>query len=210
MRAVLLYAGYQETLSEDAAAAVWTDRRFGPSDTQAEDTMTIQARFSEHDPRLYSLNRDLAHNFASIMEEVVKSLSTKRWPALAEYLEASKIGDRELADAVNALCHFIASQSSIKGESMAWGLARCNFLEQPTAAKVAVMATLGQIVLGVHWAGVKEATLGGKGPAMTYQQLRWHGAMMVKLMRLPRWRRRLYKWWRRVRLALRRLRGGGE
>lgn len=165
--------------------------------------MGMQARMSQADERLYSPNRDVAHNFEYVIQEVAKKVEEGRWDYLADLAKREGVTDDDLGAVCAALCKFVTVQLDYKRESMAQCLARCGFLELKPAARAAVMATLGTVILGMHWAGVRESTLGGKGPALTYKQLRWHGRKLVLLMKMPRWRRRLYTLWGRVRRAWR-------
>jgi hypothetical protein len=167
--------------------------------------LSIQARLSQDDKRFYSVNRDLAHNFGEIMMEVAKRCEEERWDVLTKLLKEKGVGQEDVGKAIQALCRFVATQTDIKRESMPSCMARCGFLDLPGPAKVVVMAYLGTVVLGVHWAGVHEATIGGEGPAMSYSNLRWHGMICSKLMGMPWWRRRLYLLQRRFKKAWRTL-----
>ncbi len=164
--------------------------------------MTLNARMSQGDPRLYTPNRDVAHNFDQVIMEVAKRCEEGTWDALVSLAREKKVSDEELGLACQAICKFVARQP-VKGESMAACLASSGFLELSPAARVIVSAYIGTVILGMHWAGVREATLGGAGPAMTYQKLRWHGMVCAKLMTMRPWKRRLYSLWKRVRLAYR-------
>lgn len=161
--------------------------------------MSLNARFSPYDPRLYNVNRDVAHNFREVMAEVVRRCEEGTWDVLRRLAQEKGITDRELGRACHSLCRFLATQLDEPGESLGAGLARCGFLDCAPEARVIVMAYLGTVTLGIHWAGVREATLDGQGPALTYRQLRWHGRRCSLLMGMPRWRRTLYRWWRRLR-----------
>lgn len=166
--------------------------------------MTLNARMSQQDPRLYSPNRDVAHNFGEIIMEVAKRCEEGNWDTLREYAKEKGLTDEDLGKVCQAVCQFVAKDPE-KGESMAVGLSKSGFLDLPPAGRVVVMAYLGVVTLGVHWAGVREATINGVGPAQGYKQLRWHGMRCAKLMTLPRWRRRLYNLQSRVKKAWRAL-----
>ncbi len=135
--------------------------------------------------------------------EVAKRCEQGTWPELTKLLQDKGVTDVELGKACQALCRFIATQADDPKERMAAGLSRCGFLDLDPHARIAVMAYLGTYMLGLNWTGVREATLGGIGPTQHYQALRWHGLRCVKLMTIPRWRRRLYNFWGRVRKAWR-------
>lgn len=167
----------------------------------------IQARLSENDSRLYSTNRDVAHNFPWVIEEVFARCQAGNWQELHALVRSRGVDDAELGAVCEALGRFMAIEAENPKEGMGQGLARSGFLARPFEARVLVMAYLGTVVLGMHWAGVREATLGGVGPALTQQDLRWRGRRCALLMRMPRWRRWLYSAGRRWRRAWRALRG---
>lgn len=164
---------------------------------------SVQARLSPNDPRLYNVNRDVAHNFAFVVGEVARCLEEGRWPALTRLAAARGVSDEDLGRACAALARFVAVQADDPAESMAACLARCGFLELPETAQVVVMAYLGTVTLGIHHRGVREATLGGRGPADDYRALAEHGRRCAGLMRLPRWRRRWLRFVGRLRRAWR-------
>lgn len=165
----------------------------------------LQARMSQGDNRLYNVNRDVAHNFDFIIQEVAKCMEEERWPALTRLARDAQITDEALGRCCEALIKFIGVQADNPNESMAQCLARCGFLDLPETARVVTMAYLGNITLGIHHRGVREATMNGVGPADSYKKLRWHGRQLVLLMKLPRWKRSLYRLKQRVRRAWRAL-----
>lgn len=165
--------------------------------------MGTQARMSKDDDRLYNPNRDVAHNFEYVITAVAERIEAGNWDELVALAKEKGVSDEHLGLACAALCKFVTIQTDDRKESMARCLARCGWLDLPAPARVIVMAYLGAVTLGIHWAGVREATLGGVGPTLTYRRLRWHGRRMVLLMKMPRWRRRLYALYGRVRRAWR-------
>lgn len=165
----------------------------------------LQARMEKGDPRLYNVNRDVAHNFDYVIQEVATCIEEERWPALTRLARQDGVTPVDLGKACQAIIKFIGVQADNPKESMASCLARCGFLELPETARVVAMAYLGNITLGIHHHGVREATMGGVGPASTYKKLRWHGRKLVLLMTMSRLRRRLYRLRERLRRAWRAL-----
>ncbi len=155
--------------------------------------MSMQMRANASDERYYSPNRDLAHNFHAIMGEVVKSVDEGRWPVLTDMATKAGVTRDELGRACAALCSFVEVNMNNKGESMAACLQRCGFLDINPVARVVAMAYLGNVILGFHWCGVREATLGGKGPALTYKGLAAEGARAARLMGMSRTRRAWFR-----------------
>jgi len=167
---------------------------------------SLQARMSSNDPRLYNVNRDVAHNFHLIIEEVALCLEEGRWDALVELAKLNNVSDTDLGKGCEALIKFVTVQAENPNETMAACLARCGWFEVSTCVRVIIMSYLGVVTLGLHHRGVREATLGGQGPADTYKQLRWHGRKLTLLMGMSRLRRKLYRIKERLRRAWRSLR----
>jgi len=167
--------------------------------------VSLNARMNPHDNRLYNVNRDVAHCFDFVIQEVADCVEKGKWPALTKLAKLSGVTDNELGQACRALCLFVYVQTDNPKETMAQCLARCGFLDLSETTRIIVMAYLGNIILGMHFAGVREATLNGVGPTLTYKKLRWYGKSLVLLMRMPRWKRRLYQLRGRVRRAWRAL-----
>lgn len=167
----------------------------------------LQARMSENDPRLYNVNRDVAHNFGDVAREVAGRLEDNRWPVVGEILTKYNVTEDQLGLACEAFCKFVASSVDVPKERMNEALARSGWFNVPEVAQVAYMAYLGTVMTGYFYAGVRESTIQGAGPALTYQDLRDVGSRTSKLMTAPRWRRRFDALWSRVRLAWRTLKG---
>lgn len=165
----------------------------------------LQARMTEGDNRLYNPNRDVAHNFDFVIQEVAKCMEEGRWAALTKLARDAHLTDECLGKCCEAVIKFMGVQADNPKESMAACLARCGFLDLPEIARVVTMAYLGQVTLGIHHHGVREATMGGVGPAASYKKLRWHGRKLVLLMKMSPLRRRLYRLRARVRRAWRAL-----
>lgn len=151
--------------------------------------MSMQARASEWDHRLYNINRDVAHNFGDVMREVADRLESGRWPVLAEIMEHYKVSQEDLGRACEAFCVFVMSAADDRKERMGACLTRSGWYDVPEHAQVALMAILGTVMSGYYWSGAREATLGGVGPCLTYTDLRERGNQCAKLMQIPRWRR---------------------
>lgn len=164
---------------------------------------SLQARLSQNDPRLYNANRDLAHNFQMIAKLVAGRLEDRVWPELTTLLDKHGVTDDELGAACQAYCLFVGSQADDPHETMLAGLDRSGWLRVRPEAQVAVLAVLGTVVLGIQYAGVREATLGGEGPAATLHEVIAWGERSSKLLALPRWRRRWAIWTNRLRSAWR-------
>lgn len=162
--------------------------------------MTLQARSSEWDHRLYNVNRDVAHNFSEVVREVANRLESMRWDALKQMLKERGVTEDDLGKACEGFMLFVASAVENPKETMGGCLRRSGYLDAPEEAQIAYMAILGTVMAGYYWTGCREATLGGVGPCQTNQDLREAGAQASRLLAMPRWKRRLAKLYHRFQL----------
>lgn len=165
--------------------------------------MSLQARMSEHDPRLYNVNRDVAHCFGSLVEEVAGRLEDGNWKHLQDLLNERGVTDEQLGEACKAFLLFVAGAADDPKESMSAAMVRSGWFDVSEDAHIAFMALLGTVMSGVFWTGIKEATLGGEGPCQSLQHLRERGREAHRLLTMPRWKRKLAK----VGAAIERVRG---
>jgi hypothetical protein len=152
---------------------------------------SLQARMSENDPRLYNVNRDLAHCFVRVAELVAGRLEDGLWPELNEIVKREGLTQDDLGEACGAFCTFVATSVEDPSADMHTALERSGWFNVKPGAQVAAMACLGTVILGMHFSGVREATLGGEGPAMDLRQLAAFGERSSKLISMSRWQRRV-------------------
>jgi hypothetical protein len=152
--------------------------------------MGLQARLSEHDPRLYNVNRDVAHCFGTVMREVAARLEDDKWQVLVDYLRREKVTMDQLGAACQAAIVFVQSSTDHKKEKMGEALARSGWHAVPEPAQVALCAIMGTVLLGIFWVGVREATLGGVGPVQSLGDLQEAGARAARLVSRRPWARR--------------------
>lgn len=165
--------------------------------------MSLQARFSANDNRLYRPERDVAHNFGSIAMAVAQRLEEleNNPGALAEFKQHFKVTDDELGEACAAFCKFVASAADPESKSMAQSLERSGWFAVKEPAQFLYMAVLGTVISGVYWAGVREASIANYSPCKNYQELANHGIQTSRMMTIPRWRRGITFVWQRIKLA---------
>lgn len=162
--------------------------------------MGLQARMSEGDRRLYNPGRDVAHNFQEVLETVADRLEKQSWPELAGLLDREGVDMDDLGEACGAYCTYIASAADPeRGQlSMIDAMRLSGFFECKPAAQVAVLAMIGTCFAGIQFGGIREATVGGEGPLETIAEVAQHGARLQKYMGMPRWRRKLADFKRRI------------
>lgn len=165
--------------------------------------MSLQARFSANDNRLYRPERDVAHNFGSIAMAVAHRLEEleNNPGVLAEFKKHFKVTDDQLGEACAAFCKFVASAADPSSKTMAQSLDKSNWFAVNEPAQFLYMALLGTVISGVYWTGVREASIANYSPCENYQELAKHGIETSRLMTIPRWRRGITVVWHRLKLA---------
>jgi hypothetical protein len=169
--------------------------------------MTMQARMSAGDNRLYNPSRDVAHNFQQVMEIVAGRLEDHTWPELDSILERERITMDELGEACGAYCRYLASAATELQITLFDSLRKSGFLDCKPAAQVAVLAHIGACYAGIQYAGVREATVNGEGPLLTVEQLLVYAEQFRRYAGMSRRRRRFERLKSKFRTALRTLRG---
>lgn len=162
--------------------------------------MSLQARMSEGDRRLYNPGRDVAHNFQKVAEMVAGRLEDERWPELREVLDRESVNMDDLGEACGAYCTYIAwAADPEKGElSMQEALKESGFFDCKPAAQVAVLAMMGTCYAGMAFGGIREATVGGEGPLETIDEIMKHAERLKRYIGMPKWRRKIEDFKRRI------------
>jgi hypothetical protein len=169
--------------------------------------MTLQARMSPNDRRLYNPARDVAHNFKEVLMLVADRLEDAQWPELQALLDSQGVSLDDLGEACGAYCQFVAFATTDSETSMLESLEHSGFLKAKPAAQVAVMAMLGTCYSGIQYTGIREATVGGEGPALSVKDLLVSAHLLKTYMGLPRWRRKLIRWQHRLMRVIRAFKG---
>jgi hypothetical protein len=152
--------------------------------------MSLQAKIpAGGETRVYNPGRDIAHAFGDIMREVAGRLEDKRWPVVDEALAKAGVTEEQLGEACKTACGFAVEAVKSPKESMEQVLVRIGWFKNPEQANMAICATIGAIVLGYAFVGMREATLGGDGPALANADLRAAGARARDAIMMPYWKR---------------------
>ena len=171
----------------------------------------LQMRMSADDSRLYNPSRDIAHCYPAVFRIVrERLLGGHPWSDVRDVVKPFEVTDEMLGDAVDRFADFLVTAVDDPKEDMRAALLRSGWFELSPAARVAVMATLGNALAGVFWNGVRSATLGGIGPLDQLAHLRGCCGECAAMMAMPRWRRVVYGWRLRLRRAFAALRGRDE
>ena len=161
--------------------------------------MTMQARMTANDQRLYNPSRDVAHNFQQVMELVAGRLEDASWTELDEVLQREHITLDDLGEACGAYCNYLTASAKFPERTMYDSLEQCGFFKTKPAAQVAVLAMIGTCYAGIQHAGIREATIGGEGPLQTVDELMVYAQRFRDYAGMSRTRRRWERLKRRIR-----------
>jgi|694.fasta_scaffold29027_11 hypothetical protein len=157
--------------------------------------MSLQARMSSSDNRLYNVNRDVAHNFTQVMSLVAGRLEDQQWVELSEVLARENVSMDDLGNACGCYCTYLASAATKPELSMHDSIEASGFFACKPAAQVAVLAMIGTAYAGIQFAGVRDASIsvGGKvdGPLASLEQLLEYADRFRRYAGMSRWQRRL-------------------
>jgi hypothetical protein len=160
--------------------------------------MTLQARMSAEDRRLYNPSRDVAHNFQQVMELVAGRLEDRDWVELNKILHRENVSMDDLGEACGAYCQYLANTVNSPNLSMFNSLEQSGFFKCKPAAQVAVLAMIGTCYAGMHYVGIREATIAKEGPMQTIGELVKHSEQFRRYIGMPRWKRWFLKWKTRI------------
>lgn len=163
--------------------------------------MSIQA-IDPATGRAFNPNRDPAHNFAQLVADVIGHIQKGEWFDSDADIRPPPTGE-ELGAAVEAFTLFVAGAADDPHEPMAAVLARSGWWGCPPGARLAVAAAVGRHAAGVYFRGVREAMIASPAPLATVPDLVAAGAQAGRLLRTPRWRRGLARYWGKLRKAAR-------
>lgn len=165
--------------------------------------MTMQARMSQGDSRLYNPSRDIAHNFKEVIELVAARLEDKKWPELASLLSREDVSLDDLGEACACYCNYIASSVDKPNLPMQACMQESGFFECKPAAQVAVMAMLGTCYSGIQHAGIRDATVNKEGPMASVSDLIEAADNLRRFMGKPVWLRKLLSIYYRFKASFR-------
>jgi hypothetical protein len=160
--------------------------------------MTMQARMSSDDKRLYNPSRDVAHNFKEVMDLVAGRLEDQAWPELDSLLKREGVTMDDLGEACGAYCNYLASAANDPELSMHRSLEKHGFFACKPAAQIAVLALIGSCYAGIQFSGIREATINGEGPLQSVGDLIKHAEHFRRYAGMSRLRRK----WENIKFKL--------
>lgn len=159
--------------------------------------MSVQARMSEGDRRLYNVNRDVAHNFKYVMQIVAQRFDEDAWPAITSLCKRENVPISEIDKALSCYCEYVAMAGSHPERDMFQALNLSGFFACHSTAQVAVMAMIGTTYAGIQFVGVREATVGGEGPMASMLDLISGAKKFRKYAAMSLFRRAMIYYYRR-------------
>jgi len=135
--------------------------------------MSMQAVMSPGDPRLYNVNRDIVHNWVSVLNHIAGIVDDKRWKELQQLLDEGNVSDEEVGHALSMFMLYTSSAADKDKVDMTMEavLKASGFLDCKPLAQVAVMALIGQAYAGIQYVGIREASLGTDKPLLEVKDL---------------------------------------
>jgi len=116
----------------------------------------------------YAPYRDIAHFFPHLARAAAYGLAREAWdPWLAGYLEHTNVDESCLGDAAVVLAKLINTSTAAELEGVVPWLEGAGFFELPAPAQFALLAEIGQVVLGMFFMGIREATAINTRPALS-------------------------------------------
>jgi len=152
---------------------------------------SLQAKIKPEYERWYSSNRDLAHNYPTILELTIDRLCDRQWPELADFLSVHGVTDDDLGRVCQAYCEYVLSIRDRPQATLEELLQASGFLRQPLVAQMAFLAMMSTVVTGIHFRGVKEATIDGHGPMIALSELADYARRASEFIGTSPWRRKL-------------------
>jgi hypothetical protein len=152
--------------------------------------MSVQMKVSQNDNRLYSPDRDIAHNFKFVVTKVGDMLTDEHWPALTKLLKDHGVTTDQLGDAHRAYIIYVATTAQHPKEKIQHALQRSGWADVPEIVKIAHQAYIGLIMTGMWYYAARDASLGAD-TSVDAKTLVEEGDRIARLMRQSWWRRKL-------------------
>lgn len=159
--------------------------------------MSVQARLSEGDRRLYSVNRDVAHNFKYVMQLVAQRFDEDAWPAITSLCKREGVLIGDIDKALACYCEYVVMATTHPDRDMLMALEVSGFFDCHATAQVCVMAMIGTTYAGIQFVGVREATVGSEGPMLSMGDLVQAATKFRNYTTMSRFRRSLIAYYRR-------------
>jgi hypothetical protein len=148
--------------------------------------MSLQARMTQGDPRLYDPSRDVAHNFIDVVKTTAHQLEhiATAWPEMAQVLSRESVNEHDLGEACGALCTYLieTADKTKRNVSVEQAFTNAGFFNLKPAAQIAVMAMVGLIYSGMFYRGARQATMIDSGPLLEVPELVAAGGMLAKFV----------------------------
>lgn len=158
--------------------------------------MTLQLNVGEV---RYAPSRDIAYLFPSVLSSVAAHLEDAPSEDLNELLDGRQVTLDDLGAACEAYCNFInASHQTI--ERTMWDvLEECGWHDLKPEVRVAYLYYVGAMMTGTFFKGIRDAVPERGATITPIQELLQAAQQFTVYVTMPRWRRALCRWSKRLR-----------
>jgi len=146
------------------------------------------------DDRLYSQERDIAHNFGWFVQTMLHRMEKRPWETVEDYLRKEGITDEQVAYGMESLSNFVMSARG-NDKPMHEAMKEFGWLDADPHVHVAMCAYLGSALIGAFYEGIQEATLMQDDPIKRYPNIRQGAKTAANLVKRPTWRKCLSWAW---------------
>lgn len=149
---------------------------------------------SQSDPRLYNPSRDVVHNFSDVFQRVAGHLEQQVWEDLKAHVDDYNLEMEELGRACQVFVEFMLSAHTVKPRELRELLEKVGWFTISRQVRLAYLACLGLVMVGVYQAGIWEATvMGPTGPLLSSKELVSRANRVARVLAMPRWKWRLWR-----------------
>lgn len=145
----------------------------------------------------YSPTRDLVYLFPAVIQTAIEAaIEKKPWPDLQLWLDEHKISDEELSEGFNTYVSFISNAPESHGKTLTQAFEDSGWLALRWQVRVVVMFYLSYVLSGTVFRGVRDA-VDEEHAVPTLPALIEAGRELDEYVRLPGWKKWLYRWQRK-------------
>ncbi len=126
----------------------------------------LQMLLNNGDPRLVCPKRDVAHNTEFVLKEMAGRIQSRTCPLLNILVDKHNISEDEILVGLKALIHTFAFCLHHPEMDYYQTVVESGLLNISLEAQALLMAAYGQILFGIAWQGMREATAGGNRPPL--------------------------------------------
>lgn len=150
--------------------------------------MPLQMRPYGGTGRAYSPNRDVAWVFAQATQLALDSMAETDWEDwYGDYLRHCQMTEEDLGKVAECMGNFCKTTiEEVELKTPFEVLEKSGFFDAPYPAQLAVMAKLGQVFMGIYFAGVRDAMRTDDATPIEVEELCKAGKDIAERFKSPR------------------------